>query len=321
MQRNITLKSADLRPITKRHGLADRIGKDFKRHHRLYLLMLPVLVFYLVFHYAPMFGAVVAFKNYSPSLGIFGSPWVGLAHFKDFFSSYYFVRILRNTLLLSTYTILFCFPAPIILALLMNELRSKIFVRVAQTIVYLPRFISIIVICSLIKTFTYSDGIINDFLVLFTGQRIPLLQEPKYFRTIYILSEIWQTIGWDSIIYVAALSGVSKELYDAAEVDGAGKWRQLWCVTLPSIAPTIVVLLIIKIGSIMNLGYEKVILLYNEVIYETADIISSFIYRKGLQDFSWSYSTAVGLFNSVCSFVLLISANAISRKYTESSLW
>lgn len=228
---------------------------------------------------------------------------------------------MKNTLLLSTYTILFCFPAPIILALMLNELHSRAFLRVTQTIVYLPRFISIIVICSLIKTFTYSDGIINDIMFNFTGQRVPLLQEPQYFRTVYVISEIWQTMGWDSIIYMAALAGVDQELYDAACVDGAGKWRQLWCVTLPSIAPTIVVLLIIKVGSMMNLGYEKVILLYNEVTYETADIISSFIYRKGLLDFSWSYSTAVGLFNSLCSFILLIAANGISRKFTESSLW
>lgn len=320
MQKNTALTGIRMgRPAKVR--ISTRIGRDFRRNYRLYLLMLPVLAFYVIFHYAPMLGAVVAFKNYSPSLGIFGSPWVGLTHFRDFFSSYYFVRILKNTLLLSTYTILFCFPAPIILALMLNELHSRAFLRVTQTIVYLPRFISIIVICSLIKTFTYSDGIINDIMFNFTGQRMPLLQEPQYFRTVYVISEIWQTMGWDSIIYMAALAGVDQELYDAACVDGAGKWRQLWCVTLPSIAPTIVVLLIIKVGSMMNLGYEKVILLYNEVTYETADIISSFIYRKGLLDFSWSYSTAVGLFNSLCSFILLIAANGISRKFTESSLW
>ncbi len=301
--------------------LSKRLSWDFRRNHRLYLLVLPVLVYYIIFHYTPMFGAIIAFKNYSPSLGIFGSSWAGLTHFKDFFSSYYFGRILKNTLVLSVYTIVFCFPAPIILALLMNELRSRIFLKVTQTIVYLPRFVSIIVICSLIKTFTYSDGIINDILAPFLGQRIPFLQEPKYFRTVYIISEIWQTMGWDSIIYMAALAGVDQELYEAARVDGAGKLRQLWCVTLPSIAPTIVVLLIIKVGSMMNIGYEKIILLYNESVYETADIISTFIYRKGLLDFSWSYSTAVGLFNSLCSFVLLISANFLSRKLTESSLW
>ena len=292
-----------------------------RRNYRLYLLMLPVLAFYLIFHYIPMAGAVIAFKNYSPSLGVFGSPWVGLTHFKDFFSSYYFIRILRNTVVLSLYTIVFCFPAPIILALMLNEVRSKWFLKVSQTILYLPRFISVIVICSLIKTFTYSDGIINDLLVRFLGERIAFLQEPKYFRTIYIISEIWQTVGWDSIIYMAALAGVDRELYDAACVDGAGRWRQLFCVTLPSISPTIIVLLIIKIGSMINLGYEKVILLYNEVTYETADIISSFIYRKGLHDFSWSYSTAVGLFNSVCSFILLFSSNTICKKITENSLW
>lgn len=301
--------------------LSKRLAWDFRRNRRLYLLVLPVLAYYIVFHYTPMFGAIIAFKDYSPSLGIFGSKWVGLTHFKDFFSSYYFVRILKNTLILSVYTILFCFPAPIILALLMNELRSRAFLKVTQTIVYLPRFVSVIVICSLIKTFTYSDGIINDMLAPFLGQRIPLLQEPRYFRMIYIISEIWQTVGWDSIIYMAALAGVDQELYEAARVDGAGKLRQLCCVTLPSIMPTIVVLLIIKVGSMMNIGYEKIILLYNESIYETADIISSFIYRKGLQEFNWSYSTAVGLFNSLCSFILLVSANILSKKFTESSLW
>lgn len=307
--------------IPQKSSFGDRLLNDLKRNRRLYIMMLPVLIFYLLFHYVPMFGAIIAFKEYSPSLGILGSKWVGLMHFKEFFSSYYFGRILKNTILLSVYNIIFCFPAPIILALLLNELRSKTFLKVTQTIIYLPRFVSIIVICSLIKTFTYSDGLINDLLFPIFGERIPLLQEPKYFRPVYIISEIWQTVGWDSIIYMAALAGVDQELYEAAKIDGAGKIRQLFSVTLPSIAPTIVVLFIIKVGSMMNIGYEKVILLYNEVIYETADIISSFIYRKGLLDFSWSYSSAVGLFNSLCSFILLFSANTISRKLTDNSLW
>ena len=297
------------------------IKSDLRRNKRLYLLVLPVVLYYFIFCYLPMFGAIIAFKNYSPSLGIIKSPWVGFTHFRAFFSSYYFWRILKNTLVISLYSIIFCFPAPIILSLILNEVKCKPFLKVTQTLLYLPRFISVVVICSLIKTFTYNDGIVNDLIVFWGGVREPLLQNPKYFRAIYIISEIWQTIGWDSIIYMAALSGVDQELYDAAYVDGAGKFKQMFCVTLPSIAPTIVVLLIIKIGSIMNLGYEKIILLYNESIYETSDVISSFIYRKGLQEFNWSYSTAVGLFNSVCSFVLLFSSNALSRKITENSLW
>lgn len=297
------------------------IKSDLRRNKRLYLLVLPVVLYYFIFCYLPMFGAIIAFKNYSPSLGIIKSPWVGFTHFRAFFSSYYFWRILKNTLVISLYSIIFCFPAPIILSLILNEVKCKPFLKVTQTLLYLPRFISVVVICSLIKTFTYNDGIVNDLIVFLGGVREPLLQNPKYFRAIYIISEIWQTIGWDSIIYMAALSGVDQELYDAAYVDGAGKFKQMFCVTLPSIAPTIVVLLIIKIGSIMNLGYEKIILLYNESIYETSDVISSFIYRKGLQEFNWSYSTAVGLFNSVCSFVLLFSSNALSGKITENSLW
>lgn len=318
---SILQKENSASKIPNKTSFGGRLLNDLRRNRRLYIMMLPVLIFYLLFHYVPMFGAVIAFKEYSPSLGILGSKWVGLMHFKEFFSSYYFGRILKNTILLSVYNIIFCFPAPIILALLLNELRSKTFLKVTQTIIYLPRFVSIIVICSLIKTFTYSDGLINDLLFPIFGERIPLLQEPKYFRPVYIISEIWQTVGWDSIIYMAALAGVDQELYEAAKIDGAGKIRQLFSVTLPSIAPTIVVLFIIKVGSMMNIGYEKVILLYNEVIYETADIISSFIYRKGLLDFSWSYSSAVGLFNSLCSFILLFSANTISRKLTDNSLW
>lgn len=268
-----------------------------------------------------MFGALIAFKKYSPALGIFKSPWVGLLHFKSFFSGYYCGRLIKNTLLISVYSIIFGFPMPIILALMLNEVKCKPFLKISQTILYLPKFISIIVICSLIKTFTFSDGIINDLICALGGERSPLLQNPNYFRSIYIISDIWQNIGWDSIIYVAALAGVDRELYEAATIDGAGKIKQLFSITIPSILPTIVVLLILKIGSIMNLGYEKIILLYNESIYETADVISSFIYRKGLQEFDWSYSTAVGLFNSLCSFILLYTSNKLSKKYTESSLW
>lgn len=197
------------------------IKNDFRRNYRIYLLALPVLLYYLIFCYTPLFGTIIAFKNYSPALGIFKSPWVGLANFKDFFSSYYFVRILRNTLLISFYSIIFGFPAPIILALILNEVRSKRFLRVTQMILYLPRFISIIVICTLIKNFTLSDGVINDIIAAFGGERLQFLQDPKYFRTIYIITDIWQGIGWDSIIYMAALSGIDQELYDAAYVDGA----------------------------------------------------------------------------------------------------
>ncbi len=297
------------------------IRQDIARNKKLYLLVLPVLLYYLVFCYVPMFGALIAFKKYSPALGIFKSPWVGLLHFKSFFSGYYCGRLIKNTLLISVYSIIFGFPMPIILALMLNEVKCKPFLKISQTILYLPKFISIIVICSLIKTFTFSDGIINDLICALGGERSPLLQNPNYFRSIYIISDIWQNIGWDSIIYVAALAGVDRELYEAATIDGAGKIKQLFSITIPSILPTIVVLLILKIGSIMNLGYEKIILLYNESIYETADVISSFIYRKGLQEFDWSYSTAVGLFNSLCSFILLYTSNKLSKKYTESSLW
>lgn len=268
-----------------------------------------------------MYGAIIAFKDYSPALGISGSEWVGLDNFVRFFNSPYFFRLIRNTILLSVYQLAFGFPAPIILALLLNELRSKKFKSVTQTVTYLPHFISMIVVTGMIVNFTMSSGIINDIIVFFGGEREALLQNPSLYRSIYVISSIWQEIGWGSIIYLAALSGVDGQLYEAAMIDGAGKWKQLINVTLPSITPTIIIMLILKMGAMMSIGYEKTILLYNPATYETADIISSYIYRVGLLDQDWSYSTAIGLFNSVINFTLLIITNKLSKKFSDTSLW
>ena len=223
--------------------------------------------------------------------------------------------------IISVYSLIFSFPAPIILALLLNELRNKTFKRMVQTISYLPHFISIMVVCGMIIDFTATDGFINDIIEFFGGQRSSLLLKPELFRTIYISSDIWQNVGWGSIIYLAALTGVDTQLYEAAVIDGAGRWKQLLHVTLPGIAPTIVILLILRIGQIMNVGFEKIILLYNPATYSTADVISSFVYRKGLLEFSYSYSAAVGLFNSVINFILLILANKLSKHVNDISLW
>lgn len=305
----------------RRSALAARFIRDFALNKHLYLMMVPVLAYYAVFHYAPMYGAVIAFKEYSPAKGVFGSEWVGFANFYDFFSSYYFWRILKNTVIISALTLCFEFPAPIILAILINEVKNQAFKRTVQTITYMPYFISLVVICGMIKEFTNADGVINSLFTYFGYDGKAMLQKPELFRPIYVLSEIWQYIGWESIIYIAALMSIDQEQYEAARIDGASRWKQIWHITLPGIMPTIVIMFILRIGNMMNVGFEKIILLYNPATYDTADVISSFVYRKGLLEFGWSYSSAVGLFNSLINLTLLVAANYISRKVNENSLW
>ena len=302
-------------------GLKRILKRDMRHNWTLYLMILPVIAFYIIFCYKPMYGAIIAFKDYSPADGFMGSPWVGLKHFKDFFMSPDFGRILSNTIIISLSNLIFGFPAPIIMALLVNELRHEKFKRAAQTITYLPHFISIVVVCGMIKDFVGRTGVITTFFEMFTGQSADLLTQSQLFVPIYVISDIWQGIGWGSIIYLAALSGIDPQLYEAAIIDGAGKWKQLLCVTLPAISGTIVIMLILRIGGLMSLGFEKIILLYNPLIYKTSDVISTYVYRTAFEGQQWSYTTAIGLFNSVINFILLISANKISKKYSESSLW
>ncbi|MCI8441734.1 MAG: sugar ABC transporter permease [Provencibacterium sp.] len=300
------------------------ILRDLKMNRDAYLLIIPVVLFYLLFAYKPMYGMLIAFKNYSPARGILGSEWAasfGMEHFISFFGSYYFLRILRNTVIISLTSILFGFPAPILLALLLNEIKSERFKRLTQTISYMPHFISLVVVCSMINMFTSNTGFLTALMPLFGQERVSLLSQQQYFVPIYVLSGIWQEIGWGAIIYLAALTGIDQELYEAARIDGAGRWKQTLYVTLPGISSTIIIMLLLRLGSVMNVGFEKIILLYNPSIYETADVISSFVYRKGLNEFQWSYSAAVGLFNSVVNFVLIILFNRLSRKASEVSLW
>ena len=297
------------------------ISKDFKRNKYLYLLALPAIIYYIVYHYIPMYGATIAFKNFQPQLGIDGSPWVGFKHFVNFGKSYYFWRILKNTLLINIYSLFWGFPAPIILALLLNEIKSTKFKRTIQTVTYLPHFVSIMVISGLIIDFTSQNGLVNDFISYLGGERGNLLLRPELFRTIIISTDIWQGVGWGSIIYLAALSGVDVSLYEAAKIDGAGRWKQMINVTLPCIAPTIIIMLILRLGSLMNVGFEKIILLYNETTYETADVISTFVYRKGLLQADFSYSAAVGLFVSIINFIMLTMSNKVSKAVNETSLW
>lgn len=297
------------------------IKKDMRKNWKLYLMTSLVFLYYILFCYKPMYGALIAFKDFSPGLGIMGSPWVGFENFTDFFTGQYFTRTLLNTLTISISSIVFGFPAPIILALLINEVNNKYFAKVVQTASYMPHFVSLVVACGLVKDFVADTGIINYIISLFGGETSNLLQSSKAFVPIYVISGIWQEIGWNSIIYLCAITGVNQDLYEAAAVDGAGKWRQTWSVTLPGIMPTIVTMFILKLGTVMNVGFEKIILLYSPMTYETADVISSYVYRVGLQDFRYGYSTAVGLFNSVINFALIILANKISRKLNDTSLW
>lgn len=294
---------------------------QMKRHRYIYLMVLPVLLYYIVFHYLAMGGLVIAFQNYKPKMGITGSEWVGLQHFADFLGGKYAWRVIRNTLTLNLYLLLFGFPAPILLALMMNELKANIYKKTLQTVSYMPHFISLVVVCGLLRDFSMSDGLFNNILAIFGFNRTNLLGSNEYYRTVYIASNIWQNIGWNSIIYLAALSGVDDNLHEAAALDGAGHLRRIWHVNIPAILPVIVIQLIMRIGNIMSQGYEKTILLYGPAVYETADIISSYVYRFGLERTNYSFGSAVGVFNSLVNLVFLFAANRISRKLTETSLW
>lgn len=297
------------------------LRRDFKENRTLYFLAFPVIIYFIVFAYLPLGGIVIAFQKYNIAKGIMGSRWIGFDNFTSFFNSYYFGRLLSNTFLLSFYNLLFGFPIPIIFALLLNEVRSKSYKRVIQTVSYMPYFISLVVVCGLVVDFTNSNGIITNFLSLFGREKTSLLGDSKNFRTIYVMSDVWRNMGYSSIVYLAALAGVDRTLYEAAEIDGAKKLRQVWHITLPGIAPTIIVMLILRVGNMFALGFEKVMLLYNPAVYETADIISTFSYRKAFEEFNYGSSTTIELFNSVINCVLLIVTNQLSRRFSSTSLF
>ena len=298
-----------------------RVRKNFSQYKLVYILAIPVIVYYVIFHYLPMFGICVAFQDYRPAKGVLGSRWVGLKHFKSFFDSVYAWRLIRNTLLINFYSLLFGFPAPIILALLINEVKFAPFKKTVQTISYMPHFISVVVICGLLADFCSTTGILTTITTLFGVERTNLLNEPGLFRTIYVASGIWQSIGWGSSIYLATLSGTDPNLYEAAVIDGAGRFQQAIHITLPTLVPLIILQLIMRMGQMFSVGYEKIILLYNGLTYETGDVISSYVYRRGLQSGEFSFGTAVSLFNSVCNITLLVFANYLSGRLTSESMW
>jgi len=284
-------------------------------------MVLPGFLTILIFAYFPMYGILIAFKDYSPSEGVLGSEWVGFKYFKAFFNDPMAFRVLKNTLLLGIYTLLWSFPAPIILALLFNELRSARFKRVVQTVSYFPHFISVVIVAGMLKEFTSRDGLFNEIISYFGGDPIMFLLEPGFFRTIFISSGIWQGIGFGTIIYLAAMSGINPTLYDVAEVDGAGRWKKVLHITWPSIRPTTVILLIFAIGGILGSDFQKIILLYSPETYSVADVIGSYVYRQGILGAQYEYTTAIGLFMSIISFTVLFIANWISRKVSETSLF
>lgn len=306
----------------KKKPLGLRLKKDLSNFGGAYLMGIPVIIFYIIFHYKPLFGAMIAFKDYKPRRGIWGSPWVGFKHFQSFFDSFYFERLIGNTLTISLAGLLFAFPIAIIFALLINEIQNNKFKRSIQTISYMPHFISTVVICSMIRLFVDSNGFIVAILEA-VGFNIgqSLLNLPKAFVPVYVLSDIWQQTGWNCIIYLAALGGIDPELYEAARIDGANRWKQTLHVTLPGILETVVLLLILRVGSLMGVGHEKIILLYNDYTMETADVISSYVYRRGLINGDYSFSAAVGLFNSAINFALVVIANKISNKVTGSGIF
>ncbi len=285
--------------------------KDFKMNGSLYIMILPVVLYYILFHYKTMYGALMAFQDFVPRRGIGGSEWIGFTHFIDLFKSSDFPRLLKNTLTISFTSLVVNFPLPIILALFLNEIRCSAFKRTVQTLSYLPHFISMVVLCGMVKIFVEADGIIGG---MFGNVKGTLLNNENMFVPIYVLSGAWQGVGWGSIMYLSAIAGIDYEQFEAAEIDGAGRFRKMWSITLPSIKGTIIVLLVLNLGSIMSVGYEKVMLLYSPAIYSKADVISTYVYRMGLISQQWGFSAAVGLFNSVVNMTLVFTSNYFAKK-------
>lgn len=294
---------------------------NIRRYPWLYIMILPVIAFYIIFCYWPMYGVIIAFQDFVPAKGIFGSNFVGFDHFISFFTDFNFSRLISNTVMINLQMLVFGFPLPILFALLLNEMRSSKLRKITQTITYMPHFVSSVVVCGLVVSFTKSGGLITSILTLFGLPDVNLLSKAELFQPIYVSMNIWQEFGWDSIIFFAALTGIDPAQYEAATLDGAGRWKRMWYITLPGLLPTISILLILRMGNIMSLGWDKIVLLYSPTIYETSDVISTYVYRRGLIQYEYSYAAAVGLFNSVINVFFLVGANFLSRKVNETSLW
>lgn len=298
------------------------IGKVLKSKWQLLVMFAVPLMWYIIFCYIPMYGIQLAFRDYNPRLGYLGSPFVGLQWFKQFFSSYYWTDIIWNTFSISLYSIVIGFPVPIILAIIINELPGKRFKKILQNITYIPHFISVVVLCGMLYLFLSPQyGILNTILGVFGMEPVGFLESSKYFKGVYVLSEVWQESGWSSIIYIAALAGIDPALYEAAKIDGAGRMKRIIHISLPGITPTIVTLLILKIGQIMSIGFEKAYLLQNDLNLKSSEIISTLVYKQGILQGNIGYATAVGLMNSCLNLLLIILANKFCKRFFDTSLW
>lgn len=299
-----------------------RTRRNILRNWQLYIFVLPALAYFIIFHYIPMYGVQIAFKNFSPGLGIWGSDWVGFDHFTRFFNSYYFWDLIKNTLGISLYELIVGFPLPIILALALNEVKDGLYKRTVQTVTYAPHFISVVVMAGMIIAFlSPTTGLINHFIQLLGFDPIPFMTDPKWFKTVFVLSGVWQNTGWGTIIYLAALAGVDPQHHEAAIVDGASRFQRILYINIPTIIPTMTILLILNIGSFLAVGFEKILLLQNPLNIESSNVIATFVYQAGLLDAQYSFAAAVGLFNAVINAILLVTVNYIARKTSETSLW
>ncbi|MFD0711514.1 ABC transporter permease [Paenibacillus sp. GCM10027626] len=299
-----------------------RRWKGIKRNWELYLLISPVIIYFLLFEYGPMYGVQIAFKQFFVTKGIWGSPWAGFDHFERFFESFYFWRLIGNTLLIGLYQIAAGFPIPILLALMLHEAGHKRFKQWVQTILYAPHFLSTVVLVGLLFIFLSPQyGLVNHVLALFSVQPIAFLTQPEWFKSVYVLSGVWQQMGWNSIIYLAALSAIDPHLHEAAQVDGASRLKRIWHINLPGLRPTIIILLILNMGAVLGVGFEKIYLMQNSLNMQASDVIATHVYRSGILGAEYDFAAAIGLFNAAVNFVVLVIVNTIARKASETSLW
>jgi putative aldouronate transport system permease protein len=311
---------ADERKKAKRKARA-KWWKSIWQNWELYVLISPVIIYFIVFHYFPLYGLQIAFKDFIASKGILGSPWVGFKHFERFFDSYYFWRLIKNTVGIGVFTLAVSFPIPIIIALMLNEVKNLRYKKFVQTVIYAPHFLSTVVVVGMLLLFLKTDGLINQVIRLFGGTPIDFISEPGWFKSLYVFSDVWQTMGWSSIIYIAALAAVDPAQHEAAMIDGASRFQRIIHINIPAIMPTIVILFILNAGSVMAVGFEKVYLMQNQLNMSASDVISTFVYRSGILEAQYSFSAAVGLFNSIINFIMLIMVNQIAKKVNETSLW
>lgn len=317
-------KDRELKIVRYQHSTRHKIKRNsyFSKYWSLYLIMAPGIIYFILFKYLPMWGVIIAFQDYSVFGGLLGSTWVGLQHFNYMFHDREFYQVLWNTFIISFYKLVWGFPGPIVLAILLNEIRNMGYKRAIQTLAYLPHFLSWVIVGGiLINILSPSTGIVNEVVKLLGMEPILFLADTSWFRSVLVASDIWKEIGWGAIIYLAALAGIDPQLYEAATVDGANKWKQLWYVTIPALLPTIAILFVLRLGSVLDVGFEQIFVLYNPVVYEVADVIETYVYRAGIEQAQFSYTTAVGLFKSVIALVLVYFANKAAKKMGQEGIW